>query len=174
MVTTKFGPESAVFLHLITRIHPEIPVIWVDTGFNSASTLAFADQLRARLKLSVRRYTPALDQARSLVMPDEDDYAGFVHAIKLEPFARALRELKADVWFSSIRRYQTEHRSTQSVFETRCDGLLKVSPMLDWTAEEVQRYLDEHDLPRGPVCFDPTKLDTRSECGLHVRQVAMG
>lgn len=168
VVTTKFNEDSAVFLHFISQLLPEIPVIWVDTGYNTDETLRFADELTQKLQLRLHTYKPQNHIVRTPPEYGAADHEEFVNEVKVEPFQRALKDLKADAWLSSIRRYQSTFRFQHTLFEMLSDGVLKTSPLLDWTPETMSRYLDENRLPSGPVCFDPTKGDqTYQECGLH-------
>jgi phosphoadenosine phosphosulfate reductase len=93
----------------------------------------------------------------------------FTQQVKIEPFQRALADLKPDVWFNAIRKDQTEFRQSLDVFSQSKDGVLKVAPLFEWSEAELEAYLAEHDLPNEHDYFDPTKaLETR-ECGLHTQ-----
>ena len=167
IVSTKFGPDSAVFLHLISTVCPNIPVIWVDTGYNTRATREFTARLVEKLNLNLNVFEP---RDHTITLPpalEDDSHAAFTETVKLEPFRRALDTLKPDVWFSSIRRYQSSYREASSAFQTAGAGRLKVSPMLNWSVTSVERYANEHTLPVGPECFDPTKGSPFRECGLH-------
>lgn len=167
VVSTKFSADSAVFLHLITSLCPNIPVIWVDTGYNTRATQEFATRLSQKLALNLQIFEP-LDHTIELPPALEDtSHAAFTKTVKLEPFERALATLNPDVWFSSIRRYQSSYRDSSSAFQTAGAGRLKVSPMLNWAASSMERYACEYALPIGPDCFDPTKGLPFRECGLH-------
>lgn len=168
IVSTKFSEESAVFLHLITQVKADIPVVWVDTGYNTRATRTFADKLHQRLDLNLKTFQPVNHTITFPPELDDPEHAEFTHEVKIEPFQRALRQLQADAWLSSIRRYQSEHRRTLPTFQHTTNGVLKVSPILDWTADTVDRYRLEHDLPEGAPCFDPTKGEAFRECGLHL------
>jgi len=168
IMTTKFNQDSAVILHFVQQIIPGIPVIWVDTGYNSQETLQFVEELTAKLQLSLHTYSPLDHEIRTPPEYGSDDHESFVNEVKIEPFERAMKELNADAWFSSIRRYQSTFRFEHTMFELLSSGVLKTSPLLEWSAETVDRYIDENKLPRGPECFDPTKGEqTYQECGLH-------
>lgn len=168
ITTTKFGPESAVLLHMLVQEMPEIPVIWVDTGYNTRATQQFAWKLTERLNLNLQLYRPLDDRYEEVPALDDPRHTEFTQRVKLEPFQRALGELQPDVWFSSIRREQTEHRAGQRPISRSERGYLKVSPLLDWTEADMHAYLAEHDLPSEPDYFDPTKGESRRECGLHL------
>ena len=166
-VSSKFGPDSAVFLHLVTRHRPDIPVVRIDTGYDTRDTRRFVATLAARLSLNLQVFHPREHRVRIPPALDDPDHAVFVEEVKLEPFRRALAELRADAWLSSIRRYQSAHRAAASSFDALSSGVLKVSPLLGWSAADVARYAREHDLPQGPEAFDPTKGEPFRECGLH-------
>ncbi|ASJ74122.1 phosphoadenosine phosphosulfate reductase family protein [Granulosicoccus antarcticus] len=168
IVSTKFSEESAIFLHLVSQVQPGIAVIWVDTGYNTRATQSFASEITERLDINLHTFEP-LDH--TIIMPpalDDPEHAAFSREVKVEPFQRALKTLRADAWLSSIRRYQSTHRKSQPMFQTLSDGMLKTSPLLDWTAETMTRYRLENQLPLGAPCFDPTKGEAFRECGLHL------
>ena len=168
VLTTKFNEDSAVILHLVSQIIPDIPVIWVDTGYNSLETLNFAEELSAQLPISLRTFKPRNHAIQTPPEYGSPEHDAFSNEVKVEPFQRALQELNADAWISSIRRYQSAFRFQHTIFELLSNGIVKTSPLLEWTPETMNRYLDENRLPRGPVCFDPTKGEQAyQECGLH-------
>lgn len=173
MMTTTFGDHSAVILHLVTRIIPEVKTIWVDTGYNSSATYRFADKLMRELNLSVDVYTPEMTSARRNVLmkgiPDvgEPLHEEFTRQVKLEPFGRAIREAQPEVWITGLRREQTEHRKNMDIVTRSKDGYLKVAPILDWTEADINQYLKDNNLPNEADYFDPTKGQEGRECGLH-------
>ena len=168
IVTTSFGQKSAVLLHLLAEQRPDIPVVWIDTTFNTRATTLFARELTARLALNLKTYRP--EPAWTDDVPELADtrHADFTRRVKLEPFARALDELKPDLWFSSLRRGQTEHRAAMRHFNSSAGSLLKVCPLIDWSETDMTAYRREHGLPGGHDYHDPTKVGPRRECGLHV------
>ena len=169
IVSTKFGPESAVLLHMLTRLRPDIPVVWVDTGHNTRATQLFAKHLSERLSLNLSVWRP-LDEEGIWDVPSLDDprHAEFTRQVKLEPFRRAIDSLKPDVWFSSLRREQTAHRAGLTAVQAHVKGYQKVLPLLEWTSADIQAYLHEYDLPSEDNYFDPTKGEAKRECGLHL------
>lgn len=174
VVTTKFGPYSAVLLHLITQHKPDIPVLWMDSGYNTAATYRFADALTRRLGLDLRVYHPQRSRAQREALegppPGLDDprHAAFTREVKLEPFERATAELKPQVWFTALRADQTEHRARMQQIAVNPDGLIKVAPLLHQSSRDLHAYLKRHGLPNNFDYFDPTKLEDRRECGLHL------
>ena len=175
LVTTNFRPYEAVILHLITQVKPEIQVLWVDSGYNTSATYRFAESLIERLDLNIVTYIPQVSSARRNVLmggiPDVDDpqHEEFTRQVKLEPFQRALSELKPDLWFNAIRKDQTEFRQSLDVVSQSRDAVLKVAPLVHWSEADLEAYLERFALPNELDYFDPTKaLETR-ECGLHTQ-----
>ena len=124
VISTNFRPRSAALLHMVTRACPDIPVVWVDTGYNTPATYRYIEALREHLKLNLRAYTPHVTVARraangGLPGSDQPQFDRFVHETKLEPFERAFNELKPDVWFTGVRREQNEFPSGLGVV-SRC------------------------------------------------------
>lgn len=173
IMTTTFGDHSAVILHLVKNIIPDVKTLWVDTGYNSSATYRFADKLMRELDLSVDVYTPEMTSARRNVLmkgiPDvgEPLHEEFTRQVKLEPFGRAIREAQPEVWITGLRREQTEHRKNMDIVTRSKDGYLKVAPILDWTEANMNQYLEDNNLPNEPDYFDPTKGQEGRECGLH-------
>ena len=157
VLTTSFGIQSAVMLHLATRVAPEIPVVWVDTGYLPPETYRFADALTQRLDLNLHVAQSPMGPARMEALhgrlweSDEPGaYDGYLRMRKVEPLERKLRELGASAWLSGVRADQTAHRAGLRVVE-RQDGRFKISPILDWHSRDVHAYLKRHDLPYHPL-----------------------
>lgn len=178
IVTTNFGPYSAVILHMVVQIQPDMPVLWVDSGYSTRKTYLFAEKLISDLKLNVHVYNPQQSAARRDVImgiPDVDDpqHEEFTRQVKLEPFGRALQEMAPDIWLTAIRKEQTEFRKgLQIVTQGQPGGVLKVAPVFHWAEVDLQRYLKQHNLPNESNYYDPTKVLENRECGLHNRLIA--
>jgi len=156
ILTSSFGGESAVMLHLVAQLVPSIRVVFIDTGYLFPETYRFAEDLRERLNLDVRVYAPQLTSARleaihgQLWAGDSIALSRYQRVTKVEPMQRALEELKPKAWLAGLRRGQTEHRSNLRHVEQQ--GLYtKICPILDFTDEDVKRYLKEYDLPYHPL-----------------------
>ena len=197
VVSTSFGIQSAVTLDLATRIVPNIPVIWVDTGYLHPETYRFAEALTARLQLNLKVYQSPLSPARMEALYgrlwEKRDLASLnrYDAIrKVEPMQRALQKLGATAWLAGLRRDQTEFRKTLQTIN-RQDDRYKILPILEWNSRDVYQYLTARDLPYHPLfergyvtvgdwhssrpllATDETERDTRfqglkQECGLHL------
>lgn len=174
IITTNFRPYEVAILHLVTSVKPDIPVIWCDTGYNTIYTYQYAEQLIKRLNLNVKLYVPAQTAAhREAVMdgiPDINDprHDDFTRQVKLEPFERAMEEHNPDLWFTNLRKGQTSLRDSLDIVSRDKKGTLKVSPFFYHTDEDLDFYLEEHDLVNEDRYFDPTKVLGNRECGLHL------
>lgn len=176
VVSTNFRPYEAVMLHLVTRVQPDIPVLWVDHGYNRAATYRHAEELKGRLTLNLRPYLPRLTAAhRDAIhgpIPSTEDEAGlkrFSALMKLEPFQRGMKELAPTVWLTALRKVQNPNRAGLDIVTIDENfGALKVSPLFHQTDADLEAYLVRHSLPNEWDYFDPAKADEKRECGLHV------
>lgn len=173
VTTTNFGPFEAVILHLVTREQPDMPIIWMDSGYGTDATYHFADEVTRLLKLNLHIYVPQRTRAhrdvlnRGIPTPDDPRHAEFTREVKLEPFERAMREQAPEVWFTAIRKEQTAFRAGLSPVTISKDGVLKVAPVFHWSSKQMHEYLQQHGLPNNFDYFDPTKVEDQRECGLH-------
>ena len=175
VVSTNFRPYEAAILHLAVQAQPDIPVLWVDHGYNRPATYKHAEDLRARLKLNLKPYLPKLTPAhRDAIhgpIPTTEDEAGlkkFSALMKLEPFQRGMRELGPAVWITALRQVQNPNRAGLDIVSLDQNfGALKVSPFFYFSDAKLDRYLEQHKLPNEWDYFDPAKADEKRECGLH-------
>jgi len=175
IVSTNFRPYEAVILHLCVQVQPDIPVLWVDHGYNRPATYHHAEQLRRLLKLNLKAYQPKITAAhRDAIfgsVPTTDDEEGlkqFSALMKLEPFQRGMKELAPTVWITALRQVQNPNRAgLDIVSEDKNFATLKVSPVFYWSDAEMEAYLEQHNLPNEWDYFDPAKADEKRECGLH-------
>ncbi|WGH77127.1 phosphoadenosine phosphosulfate reductase family protein [Tenacibaculum tangerinum] len=172
VVTTNFRPYEGAILRATASVKREIPVIWCDTGYNTPQTYKHAEELIEKLQLNIQLYVPKQTVAHrniTLGLPTIDDpkHAVFTEQVKLEPFKRAMNEHQPDVWFTNLRKGQTAFRDSIDIVSMSKDGVLKVSPFYHWSDAELDAYLEEHQLPNEFTYFDPTKVESNRECGLH-------
>lgn len=194
VLSSSFGIQAAVMLHLITRQEPDIPVILTDTGYLFPETYRFIEQLTEQLKLNLKVYrselSPAWQEVRyGRLWETAEGIRQYNQINKVEPMQRALRELQAGTWFTGLRRDQSSTRTERNIVEFS-RGVIKVQPIIDWTSKQVFYYLKEHGLSYHPLWeegyisvgdthstrkFEPgmAEEDTRfngfgRECGLHV------
>jgi phosphoadenosine phosphosulfate reductase len=175
IVSTNFRPFEAVVLHLCVQAQPDIPVLWVDHGYNRPATYKHAEELKMLLKLNLKPFLPKITAAhRDTIygeIPSTDDEAGlkqFSALMKLEPFQRGMKELAPTVWITALRKVQNPNRAELDIVsEDRNFGPLKVSPVFYWSDAEMENYLKQHHLPNEWDYFDLAKADDKRECGLH-------
>ncbi len=175
IVSTNFRPYEAVILHLCVQVQPDIPVLWVDHGYNRPATYTHAEQLKKILKLNLKACLPKISSAhRDAVfgpVPTIDDEAGlkkFSALMKLEPFQRGMKELAPTVWLTALRKVQNPNRAgLDIVSEDKNFKTLKVNPVFYWSDADMENYLKQHNLPNEWDYFDPAKADEKRECGLH-------
>ncbi len=199
VLSTSFGIQSAVMLHLATQVNPNIPIIWVDTGYLPAETYRFADEMTARLNLNLKVYQSPISPAHMEARYGRLWEMGTVEALneydqirKVEPMQRALRELNAAAWLAGLRSNQTDHRKTLDRIGMQGDRY-KLLPILNWHSRDIYQYLMKYDLPYHPYfdkgyvtvgdwhssrplsMDDDDERDTRfqglkQECGIHLPQ----
>ena len=175
IVSTNFRPYEAVVLHLCAQAQPDIPVLWVDHGYNRPATYRHAEQLRSLLKLTIKACLPRVSAAhRDAVwgpIPAADNEAAlkqFSTLMKLEPFQRGMKELAPKVWITALRKVQNPSRAELDIVSHDPNfGTLKVSPVFYLSDADMEAYLEEHKLPNEWDYFDPAKADEKRECGLH-------
>jgi phosphoadenosine phosphosulfate reductase len=129
VLSTSFGIQSAVMLHLATRVRADIPVIWVDTGYLFAETYHFAEALKERLSLNLHVFTPLMSAARQEATHGKrweqglEGLTAYNLDNKVEPMNRAIKELGATAWLSGLRRVQAKSRSKLPVVQRQNRGL---------------------------------------------------
>jgi phosphoadenosine phosphosulfate reductase len=200
-IASAFQTEGTVVIHMATRIRPDVPILFLETGFQFAETLAFKQQLTERLGLNVRDlvggYPNDRQEAEFGARLFESNPELCCEINKVKPMFEALRAL--DAWITSVRRDSSPTRATTPIVE-RYDleagnPIVKVNPMANWTKPQVWRYLKEHDLPHNPLydlgyssigCAPCTRLRfageperagrwagiAKWECGIHVIESA--
>ena len=197
VMTTSFGIHSAVMLHLATRVVPDIPVIWIDTGYLPAETYKFAEELTQKLDLNLKVYQSPVSPARMEALHGRlwennnvEDFNRYDEIRKVEPMQRALKELGATGWLAGLRKDQTDHRKTLQRIGKQGD-VYKILPIFHWNSRDVYYYLTDNELPYHPyfdlgyttvgdwhssrpvTADDQSDRDTRfqglkQECGLHL------
>ncbi len=193
-LSSSFGAQSAVALHLVTAVVPNIPVVLIDTGYLFPETYRFIDELAERLSLNLKVFrspvSAAWQEARYGRLWEQglDGIERYNQINKVEPMRRALAELGAQCWIAGLRRSQASTRGLLPVL-SRQDGRFKLHPILDWSDRDIFQYLKKHGLPYHPLwdqgyasigdvhttrklTGDMTPEETRffglkRECGLH-------
>ncbi len=151
-MSTSFGAESAVLLHLVTQIKPGIPVLFTNTGFHFKQTLEHRDYLVQRLKLNLRELTPQIPHDEFLAQYGklyERDPDACCAMNKIAPFEKALKDYQG--WITGIRRNQAATRQEAPFVENYRGALVKVNPLINWTGKMLWDYAKKYDLPYHPL-----------------------
>jgi len=156
VLSSSFGAQAAVLLHMATREQPDLPVVMVDTGYLFPETYRFVDELTMRLNLNLSVYLPRVSPAWLEARHgrlwengvEQIDRYNSMH--KVEPMQRALEELGAGTWIAGLRRDQSSTRGRIAPLELR-GGRYKLHPIFDWTSRDVGMYLNQHGLPYHPL-----------------------
>ena len=194
VVSTSFGLQSAVMLHLVSKVNKEIPIIFVDTGYLFPETYQYAETLCEKLGIRPKTFSSGLSQAYQEIRfgklweQGAEGMERYNLMNKVEPMQRALKEVNAKGWLSGLRRGQSESRADRTYVETQ-NGTVKIYPILDWDDRSTYEYLPANNLPYHPLegqGYDSlgdwhstkklsevsSREDTRNaghkrECGLH-------
>ena len=169
VLTSSFGIQAAVLLHLVTQLRPNIPVVFIDTGYLFPETYQFVDSLSDRLNLNLKTFrsiqSPAWQEAR-YGKRWQQGLAGieiYNRENKVEPMERALREIGVGSWFAGLRRSQSSGRANVPFLTAHLSGQdyggkgatgserWKIHPIADWTDRDVFRYLKQNELPYHPL-----------------------
>ena len=156
IVSSSFGAQSAVMLHLMTQQKPDVPVVLVDTGYLFPETYRFIDRLGDQLDLNLHvfrpRHSAAWQEARHGRRWEQgvDGISAYNRDNKIEPMERALEALDVGTWFAGLRRSQSDGRQRTPFIESSGERW-KVHPIADWNDRDVYRYLVAHDLPYHPL-----------------------
>ncbi len=156
VLSSSFGIQAGVLLHLATRLRPEIPVVFVDTGYLFPETYRYADLLTERLglRLHVARapFSAAWFEARygRLWEKGVEGLDRYNELRKVEPMRRALEDLGAACWLAGLRRAQARTRAELPALQWQ-GGVAKLHPIVDWSDEEVEAYFEEWGIPRHPL-----------------------
>ena len=197
-LVSSFGADSAVLLHMVARIDPETPVIFLDTGYLFPETISYRDALIAQLGLKdVRSLQP---DERELAVEDPDNFLWSSDPTrccglrKVAPLARALDGF--DAWISGRKRYQASTRTKLPIVEAD-EHRTKLNPLADWSAKDVLDYVKANGLPQHALvakgylsigcipCTSPVRPgengragrwrgQAKTECGIHTNFVHAG
>lgn len=195
ILTSSFGAESALMLHLVSEVIPNVRVVFIDTGYLFPETYRFARELANRFRIDLRTYRPQISTAAleaeygKLWEGDAEDLKLYAQITKVEPMDRALKELRPKAWIAGLRADQTQFRAGLQKVDTSA-SITKISPILDWTRQDIARYMKQHALPFHPLVEqgyrsigdhhstfpvgadanprDGRRLGHGTECGIHL------
>ena len=200
-IASAFQAEGTAVMHMATQIRPDIPVLFLETGYQFAETLAFKERLAERLGLNVvdlvGDYTVERQTEAFGARLFERDPERCCDLNKVRPMFEALRGL--DAWITSVRGDSSPTRAATPIVERYAlepgNDIVKINPMANWTKPQVWRYLKEFELPHNPLydlgyssigCAPCTRLRfageperagrwagiAKWECGIHVNEMA--
>ncbi len=192
MLTCSFQHDGVVLAHMLHAIAPDVPTVFINTGFHFPETLAYRDDIVRRIGLKLVELEPIMPRAEFAACHGLDLYARnpdlCCHINKVEPLKRYLPSVRA--WINGRRRDQASTRSELPVVEELAGGLVKVNPLVSWTTRDTFYYLERHGLPTHPLfeqgytsigcapCTRPPLVDgdersgrwagqAKTECGIH-------
>jgi phosphoadenosine phosphosulfate reductase len=152
-MSSSFQTQSVPLLHMASEINRNLLIFFLDTGYHFWETAIFREKLASEWHLNIldlyrdtRWDSFTRGQTRALPLEDPN-LCCYIH--KVQPMQKAMKDILA--WISGIRRDQTATRAHAKILELQEDGLLKINPMLNWTKADVNRYMEEHNLPSHPL-----------------------
>ena len=151
--TSSFQTQGIPFLHLISKHARGLPVFFIDTGFHFAETLYFKYECRSLFDLEVIAiHSDSILRRKS---GEEklwrENSALCCDRLKVHVMDAILRGQRGGCWISGVRHDQTKAREGLLERESAPHGITRVHPMLHWTSQQVNEYIDEHNLPRHPL-----------------------
>jgi phosphoadenosine phosphosulfate reductase len=155
-LSSSFGAQAAVSLHLVSQADPDIPVLVIDTGYLFPETYQFIKQLEQQLDLNIQVFASPQSvedfeaQHGKLWEQGREGLDQYLELRKVEPMRRGLATLGVATWFAGLRRSQAASRAVLNPLEVR-DGRYKVHPIFDWSDRDVYLYLKAHGLPYHPL-----------------------
>lgn len=190
-LSSSFGADSMALIHMAVRIDPEIPILFLDTGFLFPETIEYKNNLKKQFKLNIREFSASPDQiavTKRNLETRTDPSGPCCDETKVDLMKRSLEGISC--WIAGLKRGQSASRKNIKIVETYGDGLIKVHPLANWTSREIYQYMKTHNLPFHPLwekgyksigCAPCTRLplaegDDRSgrwagtdrkECGIH-------
>jgi phosphoadenosine phosphosulfate reductase len=157
-MTSSFGPESGVLLHMVSRQDPAVPVLFLETGYHFPETLEYKEAIAKLLglknvldlKADPKKKAEVVKQYEGI--PYEKNPELCCQINKVDPLDEAIKGF--DAWMSGIRRHQTDFRKSIRILEEYKQGeteIYKISPLASWTSRELWWYLKEHNIPKHPL-----------------------
>ena len=155
-VTSSFQTECMVLVHLLIQQKPDIPVLFLDTGYHFAETYQYRDEMALDYKLNLVNLMP------KITVPEQESQFGILNQTdpsrccgirKVEPLFSGLQPY--GLWFTALRREQSPTRANlKEVDDFKLPSgkvVTKASPLAGWTSQDVWAYLKEHRIPALPL-----------------------
>lgn len=185
VLSTSFGVQSAVMLHMVTQIVPQIPILFIDTGYLFPETYRFAAELGQRLSLNLKTFRSQQSAAQQEALYGKlweqglDGLKRYNELNKVEPMNRAITQLGAQAWISGLRRVQSNSRKKRPAIEKQ-NKIVKLYPIIDWSDKAIYDYLTHHDLPyhplwdQGYVSVGDWHSSSKLSAGMHAEDTRFG
>lgn len=185
VLSTSFGVQSAVMLHMVTQIVPQIPILFIDTGYLFPETYRFAAELDQRLSLNLKTFRSQQSAAQQEALYGKlweqglDGLKQYNELNKVEPMNRAITQLGAQAWISGLRRVQSNSRKKRPAIEKQ-NKIVKLYPIIDWSDKAIYDYLTQHDLPyhplwdQGYVSVGDWHSTSKLSAGMHAEDTRFG
>lgn len=190
-ITSSFGAQSAIMAHIISKVDPTIPILFIDTGYHFSATIAYKNYLQQLFGLNIIAVEPEMNRVEFELKhnyPNENDTDFCCQQNKVVPLQKALKNYTC--WGTGIRRTQTQHRGTTQFIANDGDtGRFKLAPIADYSDEEAEMHYQLYDLPQHPLlkqgyfsigcdcCTQKSAEDDarsgrwkgeKTECGIHL------
>lgn len=191
VLSSSFGGQSAALIHMAVQIEPNIPMVFIDTGFLFKETHLFVEELKKRFHLNLRTYRASAPQ-KAVTQKYLDTRSERVGLCCDDTKVALMKESLEGVscWIAGLRRSQGAGRKDIGIVEEYQSGLVKVHPLANWSGKQIYGYMKEHGLPFHPLwekgytsigCEPCTSLPTagggersgrwagsdKTECGIH-------
>lgn len=191
-ITSSFQTHSLPLLHIVTTAIPDLPVLFIDTGFHFPETYAFRNQIKGDWNLNLINVqsktakNQQVDADGQFLYSTDPEYC--CHINKVEPLDDAMKIY--DIWIAGLRKDQTKFRTTLQEEEFQEEGLIKYHPILDWNSKMIYDYAKAFNLPQHPLeaqgylsigcmpCTNSVSEDMersgrwygskKTECGIHL------
>lgn len=152
-LSSSFGGHSAALIHMAIQIEPNLPILFLNTGFLFMETLEFAAGLTRRFHLNVREFKASREQIeetrRNLEIRARQGGAKCCDDAKIDLMKRSLEGFSC--WIAGLRRSQGSGRKDIKIVEEYESGLIKVHPLANWSDRDLYAYMKRHNLPFHPL-----------------------
>jgi phosphoadenosine phosphosulfate reductase len=151
-LSSSFGAQSVVLLHMLVEIDPTIPVLFLDTGHLFQETHQFKNQLQQRLKFNLKEFkaTPQeVAQVNARLANNSVEKGTCCDDVKVRLMQESLQGVEC--WMAGLRRGQADTRKNIKIIEQYGTGLIKVHPIANWSGKDTYDYMKKFDLPFHPL-----------------------
>lgn len=173
LISTSFGKFSEALLSLVPVSAPDIPVLWVNSGFNTERTILFSEEMKRKYNLNLIEVNPKISfqefKEKYETFPEygTKENKDLCQMIKVEPFRDFLSEFRPDFWFTGIRNDETNYRSNLGVCSVFANSILRIAPFIAYSNVAMRRFMFQNDLEIMLDYYDPCRPENK-ECGLQI------